>query len=93
MPDIAALKIINVNIDSIEEASTWKEECNTNMGDAKESDTRQEDHVVKESCTNVDETLKGAKDVNGSCNDTNINTLTKYFLSSPKYGGRQKEKH
>ena len=35
MPDTAALNIINVNIDSIEAASMWKENCNTNIGDAK----------------------------------------------------------
>ena len=61
----------------------WKEECNTNMGDAKDLDTRQEAHVVMESCTNMDEDLKGANNVNGSSNDTSINILTNYFLSSP----------
>ena len=35
MPDMAALKIINVNIDSIEAASMQKENCNTNIEDAK----------------------------------------------------------
>ena len=34
MPDTAAVKIININIDSIQAA---KEECNTNIGDAGES--------------------------------------------------------
>ena len=33
MPDTVALKIININIDSIQAA---KEECNTNIGDDKE---------------------------------------------------------
>ena len=37
IPDIVALKIININIDSIEAASTWKENCNTNTGDAKKN--------------------------------------------------------
>ena len=74
MPDTAALKIININIDCIEAASMQKEEHNTNIGNAKESDTRQEACVAKESCTN---------NVNGSSNNTSINTLTNYFLSSP----------
>ena len=83
IPDTAALKIINVNIDSIEAASTWKEDCNTHIGDAKESDIRQEAHVVKESCTNMGEDLKVTNNVNGSSSNTSINTLTNYFLSSP----------
>ena len=72
MPDTAALKIINTNIDSIEAASMWKEDCNTNTGDARESDPRQEAHVVKESCTNVDEDLKVANNVNGFSSNTSI---------------------
>ena len=35
MPDTAALKIININIDPIQGASTWKENCNTNISDDK----------------------------------------------------------
>ena len=38
MPDTIPLKIINKNIDSIQ---TVKEECNPNIGDAKESNTKQ----------------------------------------------------
>ena len=83
MPDTAALTIINIHIDSIEATSTQKEECNTNMGDTKESATRQEAHVVKDSCTNMDEDLKGNNNVNRSRNNTSKNTLTNYFLSSP----------
>ena len=83
MPDTAALKIINVNIYSIEAARTWKEDCNTNMANANESDNRQEAHVVKESCTNIDEDLVLDNNVNRSSNNTSINTLTNYFLSSP----------
>ena len=82
MLDTAALKTINVNIDSIEAASMWKEDCNTNIGDAKKPDTRQEAHVAKESCTNMDEDFKIANNVNRSSNNTRINTLTNYFLSS-----------
>ena len=50
MPDRAALNIINVNIDSIEPASTQKENCNTNISDTKKLNTKQETHGVKESC-------------------------------------------
>ena len=82
-PDTAALKIININIDSIEAASTWREDCNANIGDAKGLDIRQEAHVAKESCTNMDEDLKVADNVNGSSINNSINTLTNYFLSSP----------
>ena len=45
MPDTAALKIININIDS-----TQAEECNTNIGGTKESNTSQEVHVVEKGC-------------------------------------------
>ena len=83
MPDTAALKIINVNIDSIKATSTWKENYNTNIEDAKRSDPRQEAHVAKESCTNMDEDLKIANNENGFNSNTNINILTNYFLSSP----------
>ena len=83
MPDTTALKIININIDSIEAASTWKEECNTNIGDAKESNTRQEAHVVKKSYTNMYKDLKVVNNDNWSSSKTSINTLTNYFLSSP----------
>ena len=83
MPDTAALKISNINIDSIETASMWKEEHNTNIGDAKDLDTRQEADVAKVSCANMHEDLKVTNNVNGPSNDTSINTLTNYFLSSP----------
>ena len=79
MPDAAAHKIINVTIDSIQAVSMWKEECNTNIGDARESNTRQEADVSKESYTNMDEDLKVDNNVNGSSNNTNVNTLTNYF--------------
>ena len=58
MPDMAALNIINVNIDSIEAANMWKENCNTNISDAKKTNNKQETHGVKESYTNTDEDLK-----------------------------------
>ena len=83
MPDTAALNVINVKIDSTEAASMQKGNYNTNIGDAEKPNTRQETHVAKESCTNTDEDLKNANNINGSKNNTNTNTLTNYFLSSP----------
>ena len=83
MPDIAALNMINVNIDSIEAANMQKENFNTNISDAEKPNAKQEIHGVKESCTNTDEELKNANNINGSNNNTNTNPLTNYFLSSP----------
>ena len=83
MPDTAALKIININIDSIKAASMLRENCNTNIEDAKKADVRQETHVGKESCTNMGGDLKITDNVNRSSNNTSTNTLTNYFLSSP----------
>ena len=42
MADTAVLNIINVNIDSIEAANVQKENCNTNISDAKKPITKQE---------------------------------------------------
>ena len=72
MPDTAALNIINVNIDPIEAADTQKENCNTNISDAKTSNVKQEMHGAKESCTNTDEDLKSTN--NGNMSDSNTNT-------------------
>ena len=83
MPDTAALKIINVNIDSIEVASMQRENCNTNIGDIKKWDTRQETQVANKSCTNMDEDLKITDNIIGYSNNNSTNTLTNYFLSSP----------
>ena len=83
MLDTAALNIINVNIDSIEAEDTQKENCNTNINDAKTFNIKQETHGAKESCTNTDEDLKNTNNVNGLDSNTNINTLTNYFLLSP----------
>ena len=55
----------------------------TNISDTKKPDTKQETHVAKESCTNKDEDLEIANNINGSNNNTGKNTLTNFFLSSP----------
>ena len=66
----------------MEAVGMQKEGCYTNIGNAKEVETRQEAEVVKESCTTMDEDLKVANNVNGSSSNTSINKLTNYFLSS-----------
>ena len=83
MPDTKALYIINVNIDSIEAESTQRQNCNTNISDAKTSNAKQEMHWEKECCTNTDNSVKNTNNDNGSASNTNTNTLTNYFLSSP----------
>ena len=80
MPDTAALKIINIHIDSIQAV---KEECNTNSGNAKESNTKQEVHVVEKCCINTEADSKVINNVNSHNDNSNVNTLTNYFLSSP----------
>ena len=80
MPDRVALKIINIDTDSIQAV---KEDCNTNIGNTKESSTTQGVHVVEKSCTNMYTDSKVDKNVNVHNDITNVNTLTDYFLSSP----------
>ena len=55
MPDTAALKIIKIYLDSIQ---VTEEEYNTNIGDAKEPNTKQDAHVAERSCTNMDAGFK-----------------------------------
>ena len=80
MPNTAALKIININIDSIEVASMQKEDCNTNIGNAEEVETRQEAQVANESGTNMNEDLKVTNNANRFSSNTSIKKLTNYFL-------------
>ena len=58
MLDTATLNIINVNIDSIEAEDRQRENCNTNIGDTKTSNAKQETRGVGEYCTNTDCSLK-----------------------------------
>ena len=51
MPDTAAIKLININIDSIQAEVA---ECKINKGDARESNRTQEMHVVEKGCANTD---------------------------------------
>ena len=48
----------------------------------KKQNTKQETHEAKESCSNTDEDLKNANNINGSDNNANTNILINYFLSS-----------
>ena len=83
MLDTAALNITNINIDSIEAACTQRDNCNTNISDAKTSNVKQETHGANESCTNTDEYLQNANNINGLDSNANANTQTNHFLSSP----------
>ena len=83
MPDTAALNIINVNIDSLEAEDTQKENCNTNIDDAKISNAKQETHGAGEYCTSTDGSFKNTNNNSGPADNTNANTLTNYFLSCP----------
>ena len=58
MPDTAALNIINVNIDSIEAEGTQRENCKTNISNAKTFNVKQEAHGAGEYHTNTDDGLK-----------------------------------
>ena len=80
MPDTAALKLINIGIDSIQAEIA---ECKTNGGDARESNIMQEMHVEEKGCANMDAGSKLKHSVNGQNYNDNVNTLTNYFLSSP----------
>ena len=82
MPDTAALNIINVNMDSIEAEDTQRENCNTNIGNAKTSNAKQKTHGTGEYCTNTDDGVKNTTNDNGLAGNTNPKTLTNYFPSS-----------
>ena len=75
MPDTVKLNIINVNIVSIEAEDTQRENCNTNIGNGKTSNTKQKTHGAGEYCTNTDDDLKNSNYNNGSAGNTNENTL------------------
>ena len=80
MPDTAALKLINISIDSIQAKIV---ECKTNSGDATESNIMWEMHVVEKGYANMDADSIIKHSVHGQNYNDNVNTLTNYFLSSP----------
>ena len=83
MPGTAVLKIININIDSLEAEDTQKDSCNTNTDTTKVSNAKQEIQGTRKCCTNMDGVLKTNNNNSGSAINPNANTLTKYFLSCP----------
>ena len=80
MPKTAALKLINVNVDSIQAEVA---ECKTNMGDRKKSNIEQETHMVKKGCTNTNTDSNIKQFTNGQSGQDNANKTTNYFFSSP----------
>ena len=78
MPDTATLKIININIDSLEAEDTQKDNC---IDDTKVSNAKQEIHWAGKCCTNTDGTFKTNNNRDVSTSNTNTNMPTKYFLA------------
>ena len=80
MPDIAALKLININIDSIQvEMAKHK----TNI--------EQEMHAVEEGCTNTDTDLKTKQGANSQNGQNNPNKPINYFFSSSNVDADKKK--
>ena len=71
MPDMAALNIINLNIDSINAEIA---ECKTNR--------RKATHAVAEGCTNTDAGASTKQDANGQNDQNKSNKSINYFYSS-----------
>ena len=72
MPDTAALKLININIDSIQVEVA---ECKIHIV--------QEMHVVEKGGTNIDADSKIKQGANGQTGQDNANKITNYIISSP----------
>ena len=71
MLDKAALKLININIDSIQaEMAEYK------------TNTEQEVHAVKDGCANTDADSKTKQGANGQNDQNNANKPINYFFSS-----------
>ena len=81
MLDTAALKIININIDSLDAEDTQQDNCNTNTDAAKVSNAKQEIHGARKCFTNMDSIFKTTNNSNRSTVNPDVNTQTKYFLS------------
>ena len=76
MPDTAALKIININIDSLDVEDTQQDNCSTNIDATKVSNAKHEIHGARKCCTNRDGILKITNNNNESIFNPNANTLT-----------------
>ena len=71
MPDTVTLKLININIDSIQAEIV---ECKTNI--------EKELHVGEGGCENADVDLKTKQGTNGQNSQNNANKAINYFFSS-----------
>ena len=71
MPDTAALKLININIESIQ---VEMPECKTNI--------EQETHVGEKGCANTDADSKTKQGANGQNGQDSANKSINYFFSS-----------
>ena len=81
MPDTAALKLINLNIDSIHAEVA---ECKTN--------TEQEMYVVMKGCTYTDADSKTTQGANGQNSKNNAKKSISYLFSSSNVDADKKKK-
>ena len=80
MPDTGAVKLININVASIQAEVA---ECKTNTCNVRVSNIKQEMHTVEKGCRNTGADSKIKQCANGQSGQDNANKLTNYFLSSP----------
>ena len=85
MPDIDALQILTIKIDSIGAEDAGNTQNNINTDAAQESDANQETNIAVKFCANTTSISKSINNRNRSTAYTNANTLTKYFLPCPNY--------
>ena len=81
MPDTTALKLININIVSIQVEVA---ECKMNIV--------QEMHTVEKGCTNTDADSKIKQGTNSQTKQDNANKITNYFFLITRCRGRLKKK-
>ena len=75
MPDIDALQILNVNIDSIGAEDARNTKSNINTDATQESNAKQETYNAVNYCANTANISKSTNNRNRSTANTNINTL------------------
>ena len=81
MLDIAALKLINIHIDSIQaEMAEYK------------TNTEQEMHTMEEGCTNMDTDSKTKQGANGQNGQNNAKKPINYFFSSSNVDADKRKK-
>ena len=79
MPDTAALKLININIDSIQAEVA---ECKTNTDNMRKANIEWDMHAVEKGCANTDTAFKTKQGANGQNSHNNANQITNYFFAS-----------